>query len=73
MVTWKCEYVCEIVVSPVRTIFNLSGTAFEDVIIDDPLICNDGTGLSSSPFNTVEPCISIVKVGVFVNPTNACS
>ena len=54
MLTWKCEYVCEIVMSPLRVIFIASAPFFDGVISDVPDTHIDGTGLSSVAFSSVD-------------------
>ena len=73
MVTWKYEYVCEIVVSPLCVILIASAPLLNGVISDVPDTHIDGIGLSSVAFSTTKLCIAIDKVGVLVKPTNACS
>ena len=73
MVTWKCEYVWDIVVSPLRVTTSDSAPSFVGVTIDVPDTFIVGVGLSSVVFSNVAWDVVITKVGVFVKPTNACS
>ena len=54
MDTWKCEYLCEIVVSPVRVILIVSGPLFGGVNNVVPDRCVVGIGLSSDAFITFD-------------------
>ena len=54
MVTWKFEYVCDIVVSPLRVTTSDSAPSFVGVTIDVPDTFIDGIGLSSVAFTSVD-------------------
>ena len=54
MVTWKFEYVCEIVVSLLRVTTSDSAPSFVGVTIDVPDTFIDGIGLSSVAFSSVD-------------------
>ena len=73
MVTWKCEYVWDIVVSPLRVTTSVSAPSFVGVNSDVPDTFIDGIGLLSVVFSNVARIVVIAKVGVLVKPTNACS
>ena len=73
IVTWKFEYKCEMVVSPLRDTTSCNPPSFNGETSDVPETFIVGVGLSSVVFSSVARSVVITKVGVFVKPTNACS
>ena len=54
MVTWKCEYVWDIVVSPLRVTTSVSAPSFVGVTSDVPDTFIDDIGLLSVVFSSVD-------------------
>ena len=73
IVTWKFEYKCEMVVSPLRDTTRSNPPSFIGENIDVPETFIVGVGLSSVVFSNVARVVVIAKVGGLLKPTSASS
>ena len=73
IVTWKFEYKCEMVVSPLRDTTSCNPPSFNGENIDVPETFIVGVGLSSVVFSNVARIVVIAKVGGLLKPASAAS